>query len=76
MSDQTRKQTGERDDHGRFVQGSKAAVEAGRKGGTLSSGSFEYGSDGAREAGRKGGRKSGRWSLKRDAPEEEEELFF
>jgi general stress protein YciG len=76
MSDPTRAQQGERDDHGRFVKGSAAAREAGSKGGTLSSGSFEYGSDRAREAGRKGGRKSGRASLKRDAPEDEQELFF
>jgi general stress protein YciG len=76
MSRQTHERTGERDDHGRFIKGSAAARDAGRVGGIASTGSFVKGSDRAREAGRKGGRKSGRWPLKRDLPEEEQELFF
>ena len=42
----------ERDGHGRFLKDSAAAREAGRLGGTASTGSFQKGSDRAREAGR------------------------
>jgi general stress protein YciG len=45
----------ERDRQGRFLKGSKAAREAGRIGGRLSTGSFQKGDKRAREAGRKGG---------------------
>lgn len=83
MSGQTREETGERDDHGRFLKGSAAAREAGSKGGTLSTGSFVKGDERAREAGRKGGRKGGRWSFAEGRQDEEtrglreeEELFF
>jgi general stress protein YciG len=70
MSDQTRERSGERDYHGRFIKGSAAARKAGSKGGLITPGQFKPGTERPREAGRKGGRKSGRWSLKRDAPEE------
>jgi general stress protein YciG len=50
----------ERDKHGRFLKGSKAARESGRKGGKLSTGSFKKGEQRARDAGSKGGRHGGR----------------
>jgi len=50
----------ERDGHGRFLKDSAAAREAGRLGGTASTGSFQKGSDHAREAGRKGGNETKR----------------
>jgi general stress protein YciG len=55
MSDQTREQSGERDDHGRFLKGSAAAREAGLKGGLITPGQFKPGAQRTREAGKKGG---------------------
>jgi hypothetical protein len=57
----TKAKRGERDNHGRFVKGSQAAVEAGRIGGIASTGSFTAGSERARRAGQKRGRQGGRW---------------
>ena len=76
MTDQARKQPGERDDHGRFVKGSAAARDAGSKGGLITPGQFKPGAARTREAGKKGGRNSARSSVNRDAPDEVEELFF
>lgn len=56
MSRKTPENRGERDHLGRFIKGSKAAVNAGRKGGIASTGSFVKGSERARRAGQKGGR--------------------
>jgi general stress protein YciG len=55
MSDQTREQPGERDYHGRFIKGSAAAREAGKKGGLITPGQFKSGAPRTREAGKKGG---------------------
>ena len=69
----TKAKRGGRDENGRFLKGSNAARDAGRKGGELSTGSFLKGEERAREAGRKGGRMGGRWVLKQGLPDE---LFF
>jgi uncharacterized protein len=50
----------DRDNRGRFVKGSSAAMEAGRKGGMRTPSLFREGDPRTVEAGRKGGKASRR----------------